>query len=48
MDFVLEADQGQTNPMLRFEVPIVEAFDEHETDKEGQDEIHGAVQATFP
>ncbi len=39
MEFVRQTDQGQMDAPLRFEIPVVETLQEHESDEKGEDEI---------
>ena len=39
MEFVSQTDQGQMDAPLRFEIPVVETLQEHESDEEGENEI---------
>ena len=39
MEFVSQTDQCKMDTPLRFEIPIVEALQEHESNEEGEDEI---------
>lgn len=39
MEFVRQTDQGQMDAPLRFEIPVVETLQEHESNEEGEDEI---------
>ena len=39
MKFVSQADQGPMTAPLRFEIPVVEALQEHESNEKGKDKI---------
>ena len=39
MEFVSQTDQGPMDAPLRFEIPVVEALQEHESNEQGEDEI---------
>ena len=39
MEFVSQTDQGPMDAPLRFEIPVVEALQEHESNEEGEDEV---------
>ena len=39
MEFISQTDQGQMDTPLRFEIPVIETLQEHESNEEGKDEI---------
>ena len=47
MQFRGQADQGQMDSSVRFEVPVIETLKEHESNEEGEDEVEDGCGLMF-